>query len=56
MLTIEHALTQHVHVVLSDSVREGEDLSHQLGHAHLIHTQVGVRRDDCAATEVNTLS
>lgn len=56
MLTIQHALTQHVHVVLCDSVREGEDLSNQLGDAHLVHTQVGVGRDDCAATEVNTLA
>lgn len=54
-LTVQHALTQHVHVMLCDSVREGEDLSNQLGHAHLVHTQVGIRRNDCAATEVDTL-
>ena len=54
-LTIENTLAQHVNVVISGTVSEGEDLSHQLGYTNLIHTQVGVRRNDCTATEVHPL-
>lgn len=54
--TIENALAQLVNVVVGNAIREGQYLGNQLGHTHFIYTQVRIRRNDRAATEIDSFS
>lgn len=56
MLTVKDAGLQALHVVGGHPLRVGQGHCDLHGHCHLIHPQVGVGGDDCAASEVDALA
>ena len=54
--TIPHCLLQDADVMWCDAFRVCEDFGDALGHSDLVDSQVGIRRDDRSAREVDTLS
>ena len=53
--TVTNCLLKHGEILRRDGLGEGQLLGHHFRHAHLLDTEVGVRRDDGPAGEVHTL-